>query len=140
MTAQEFGHLNDETKEFLRSIRDATEKGGIICYGNKTVLNPIRAGAPDIEDLEELEDQQLDFTIHTQVEYKGELNLEGQPHGYGHVTFKDTRVFLATFRNGLAHGVGILMANKSSQFIGEMQDGFWIGKGTEHYGFFEYLP
>ena len=66
--------------------------------------------------------------------------MEGQPHGYGHVTYRDTRIFIGTFKNGLAHGVGILMANNSSQFIGEMKDGFWIGKGTEHYGFFEYLP
>ena len=81
MTMQEFGHLTDGTKEFLRSIMDAREKGGLLCYGKKTILNPILEGAPDIEDLEELEDQQLDYTIHTQAEYKGELNLEGQPHG-----------------------------------------------------------
>ena len=54
MTMQEYGHLNDSTKEFLRSIMDAREQGGLLCYGKKTILNPIRDGALDIEDLEEL--------------------------------------------------------------------------------------
>ena len=66
------------------------------------------------------------------AQYHGELNHEDLPHGYGHVTFSDSRIFLGTFKNGLAHGFGILKSSNDNKLIGELQNGLWMGKMTSY--------
>ena len=61
-----------------------------------------------------------DETVNTMVQYHGELNEKGLPHGYGHVAFSDCRIFLGTFKNGLAHGFGMLKSSNDNKLVGEL--------------------
>ena len=46
--------------------------------------------------------------------------------------FNDSRAFVGTFKNGLAHGFGYLKGSESTACIGEIKDGHWHGKVTSH--------
>ena len=62
----------------------------------------------------------MNVDLNEKVEYHGELNEEGLPHGYGHVAYSDCKIFIGTFRNGLAHGFGILKSSNDNKLVGEL--------------------
>ena len=127
--------LSDFTKDFLKSISIQRAKGHLH-HGIQQIKNPISVGAQVEEFMYEYDDstrifkarygwykqkymKQLeeegvlfhDNKCNTMAQYHGELNHFCQPHGYGHVSFNDGRIFMGTFKDGLAHGFGILRAS-----------------------------
>jgi hypothetical protein len=62
--------------------------------------------------------------------YKGELNAQGQLHGYGRMVWTNGDEYEGQFSNGLFQGKGKLISKGYTIYEGEFDQGYMSGQGT----------
>jgi len=62
--------------------------------------------------------------------YKGELNAQGQSHGYGRIVWTNGDEYEGQFSNGLFQGKGKLISKGYTVYDGEFDQGYMNGQGT----------